>query len=114
LNGQGGAARPAGVIFMGYRRTEESHYPISGELVDRTFIFVDLIHQDFKTVIHDLMHFFWIKFFGYGCIFGNIGKEDRHKLAFPFYGTPIGKYFVDQEPWGIGMRFVVFNGGSVS
>jgi hypothetical protein len=54
---------PLGVVFMRHGRTEQSHDPITGKLVDRSFIPVDRIHQDLETAIHDLMDFFRIELF---------------------------------------------------
>ncbi len=53
-------AGPLGVVFVSYRSTKKSHDPISGKLVDRALIPVDLIHQDLETTVHDLVDFLGI------------------------------------------------------
>ena len=57
-------ACPLGVVLVGHGGAEQGHDPVSGELVDRTFIPVDLVHQDLEAAVHDLMGFLGIYFFG--------------------------------------------------
>ena len=47
-----------GMIFVGQERTEEVHYPVPGELINGTLVFVDLIHKDLETPVHDPLHLF--------------------------------------------------------
>jgi hypothetical protein len=56
-------ASPLAMILMSHRSPEKCHDPITGELVDGTFIPVNLSHQDFKTSIHDAVDFFRVEFF---------------------------------------------------
>jgi len=46
LDPNGSETGPLGVILVGDRGAKEGHHSIAGELVDRTFIPVDFIHQD--------------------------------------------------------------------
>jgi hypothetical protein len=50
-------AGPLSMVFVGNRCAKKGHYPIPCELVNRAFIFVDFIHQDLETPIHDLVDF---------------------------------------------------------
>ena len=85
------------MIFMGDRCPEKRHYAIAGELVNGPFKFVDFIHQDLETPIHDIVDFFGIKLFGYCGVVGHIGKKNRHKLALALDRTTGGEDFVSQE-----------------
>ena len=53
------------MVLVGYRGAEQGHDPVAGELVDGPFIFVDLIHQDLETPIHNLVDFFRVQLLRY-------------------------------------------------
>ncbi len=59
---------------MGHRRAKQGHNPIPGKVINGAFISVDLIHQDLKAAIHDLVDFLGIELLGDGCIIGHICK----------------------------------------
>lgn len=48
---------------MGNWSTKQGHDPVSRELVDGSLVFVDLIHQDLKASVHDLVDFLRIELF---------------------------------------------------
>ena len=70
------------MIFMGHRGTKEGHDPISGKLVDRPLVLVDLVHQDLETAVHDLMDLFRVKLLRQSGIAGQISEEDCYVFAF--------------------------------
>jgi hypothetical protein len=56
-------AKSSCIVLIGYGRTEQCHNAVTGELVDGTFMAVNILHQDFETAIHHLVDFFGIKLF---------------------------------------------------
>ncbi len=90
-------AGPLGMIFMGHRCTEKGHDPVAGELVNGAFKLMDLIHQNFKTVIHDQVNFFGFQLFGDGGVAGHIGKKHRYQFAFAFNGASGSEDLIGQE-----------------
>ena len=82
------------MIFMCNRSSEERHYAISGELIYGSLIFVNFIHQNVKTAVHNLVDNFRIQLFSHGSIIGDIGKQHRYKFAFAFNRTAGGKDFI--------------------
>ena len=69
---------------MGDRGTKNSHDTITGELVDGSFISVNLIHQDFETTVNDFVDFFRVEHFGDSRIVGDVGKQNGYQLALTF------------------------------
>ncbi len=80
---------PLGMALVGDRRSEKGHNTIPGELIDRTFVSMDLIHQYLEAPVHDLMDFLGIEFFRNGRTIGDIGKEYGYLLSFTFDSAPI-------------------------
>ena len=56
--------------------TEKSHDSIPTELVDGSLVPMDLVHEETKTPVHNLVHRLWIEVFEHGRGIGNIGEED--------------------------------------
>ena len=100
LNGQGRMAGPLGMVLVGQGRTEQGHDPVAGELVDGPLILVDLIHQDPKAPVHDLVHFFGVELFGEGSEAGHIGKEHRDQFTLAFYEDLQVSGFYRLNVWG--------------
>jgi hypothetical protein len=98
------------MVLMGNRGTEQSHHPITGELIDRPLVSVDLIHQNLETAIHDLMDLFGIKLFGQRREIGHIREENRHLLPLPLDGASGGQDFIGEEPGRVGLGLGVIDG----
>ncbi len=94
-------ACPLGVVLVGHGRTKQRHDPVAGKLVDGAFILVDLIHQDLKAPVHDLVDLLGVQLLGECRIIRHIGKQDGHPFSFPFNRTPVGENFVRKEFRGI-------------
>jgi hypothetical protein len=62
------------MVLVGHGGTEQSHHAIADKLVDGAFVFVDFVHQNFKTPVHDLVDVFGIEFLSDGCVIGHIRK----------------------------------------
>ena len=69
------------MIFMGHGGPKQGHDAITGELVDGALIFVDLIHEDLKGTVHDLVDFLRVELLRHGCVIGHIREEHRHQFA---------------------------------
>ncbi len=107
LNGQGRVTGPLGMIFMGDRRAEKGHHPISGELVDRPFVAVDLIHENLETPVHDCVNVFRIEFLGQGAKPGHIGEHHGDDLALPLDGASGGEDLIGQVFRGVGLGLLI-------
>ena len=103
-------ANPLSMVLMSYRGTEQGHDSITSELVDRALASVNLIHQNLETTVHDLVHFFGIKLFRHSGIIGDVGKQHCHQLSFAFEGTSVGKDFILEELWSVGLGFCIVDG----
>jgi hypothetical protein len=95
------------MVLMGHRGTKKCHDTVASELVDRPFIFVNFIHQDTKTSIHDLVDFLGVEILSDRRIVGHIGKKHCHQLPLPLDGTASGKDLISKEFRGVGLGFGV-------
>jgi hypothetical protein len=97
---------------MGQRSPKKRHYPIARKLIDGPFVSVNLIHEDLKASIHNLMNFFWVEFFSYGSVVGHISEEYSHQFALSLDGAAGREDLSGQELRGIGLGFrVVYKWG---
>ena len=92
-----------GMIFMGNRGTKKSHDAITGELVDGALIFVDLIHEDFKSTVHHLVDFLRVELLRHGCVIGHISEEHRHQFALSLNGAARRQDLISQMFGGVGL-----------
>jgi len=76
---------------MRNRRAEEGHDPVTGELVDGSFVAVSFVQQNAKAAVHDLVDFFRIELLRQGGEVRDIREHDRDKLSFPFDEGPLGQ-----------------------
>jgi hypothetical protein len=82
-------ARSLSMILMGQGCTKKGHHTIPGKLIDGALGAVDLIHQDLKASIHNLMDFLRVKLFCHGGVIGHISKEDCDQLALTFNSAAV-------------------------
>ncbi len=102
LDGKGGMAGSLGMVLVGQRGAEEGHHPIAGELVDGALVAMDLIHEDLKAPVQDLMDLFRVQLLREGGVGGHVGEEDSDDLALPFYRGAGGEDLVGQVLGGVG------------
>ena len=93
------------MVFMCNGGTKKGHHTISSELIDSTFIFVNLIHQNPETSIHDLMDLLRIELLRHGGVIGHIRKKHGHNLPLALNGTASSKDLVGQKLGGVGLWF---------
>ena len=89
LDSQRSVARPLRMILVGYGGSEESHYPIAPELIDRALTLVDFIHENTEAAVHDLVDFFRIELLRHGGEPSHIREHHRHELALAFNGASV-------------------------
>jgi len=81
---QGGEAGPLGMIFMRYRRAEQRHDAIAGELVDRALEPVNAVGNDLEEVLDDTKPLLGIEPFREVHRALDIGEQDGDVLALAF------------------------------
>jgi hypothetical protein len=95
------------MALVGYRSAKKGHDTISRKLINGAFIFVDLIHQDFGTPIHDLMDFLRVEFLRYGGLVGYIREKHCHQLPLTLDRAAGGKNLIGEVFGSVGSGFVV-------
>jgi hypothetical protein len=95
---------------VSYGRTEQGHQTIAGELIDGAFIPVDLVYENPKTPVHDLMDIFRIEILKHGRGLSHIHKQHCHELAFTFDGTTGREDLFRQMFGGVGLGLIVVDG----
>ena len=55
---------------------------------------MDLVHEDTKTPVHDLVDRLWVQVLKHGRGVGYVSKEDRDELAFTLDGGAVGENLV--------------------
>jgi hypothetical protein len=73
---------------------------------------MNLIHQDFKAPIHDLVDLLRVEFLSYGSEVSNICKKHCYQFSLPLDGAPGGEDFVGQEFRGVRMWYGIVDGNS--
>jgi hypothetical protein len=63
---------------------------------------VDLIHQDLKATIQDLVDLLRVQLLGEGGVRGHIGEEDGDDLALALYGRAVTEDLVCEVLGGVG------------
>ena len=96
---QEGSGQIVGIVGEG--RPGEGHDAISGELVDRALVPVDLVHEDAETPVHDLMDLLWIELLREGCVIRDIRKQHCYDLPLTFDGTARREDLLREELGGI-------------
>jgi len=79
------------MILVGQRGTEKGHDAVTGELVDRPLVLVDLVHEDLEAPIHDPVDLLRVELLGDGGEVRHIRKEDGDELALPFHRASGGE-----------------------
>ena len=113
LDGEGGVAGPEGMVLVGEWCAEEGHDAVTGELVDRPLVLVDLIHEDLEAPVHDPVDLLGVELLGDGGEVRHVGKEDGDELALPFDRAPGGEDLLGQKlgSVGLGMGEIEGRGG---
>jgi len=107
LDGQCRVTGPMGMVLMGQGSSKQGHDAVTGKLINGSLIFVDLIHEDLETSIHDLVDFLGVEFLGDGGVVGYVGEEDGDELPFALDGASGREDFVGQEFGCVGLRLGV-------
>jgi hypothetical protein len=102
------------MIFVGQGSSEQGHYSIPSELIDRAFISVNFVHEELEAAIHYLVNSLWVQLLGNRGVVCDVGKENRYKLTFTLDGASGGKDSVGQMFRSVGVRFAVVSGGDLS
>jgi hypothetical protein len=71
---------------------------------------MDLIYQDLKTPIHDLVDFLWVELLRDGGVVGHVRKEDGHQLPFTLNGASSSEDLIGQEFRGVGLGLRIVYG----
>jgi hypothetical protein len=71
---------------------------------------MDLVHEEAKTPIHDLVNRFRVEVFKHGRRVGNIREEDRDELPLSLDGTASREDFISEMLWSVRMRLVIIQG----
>ena len=101
------------VVLVGEGCAEEGHNPVTGELVDRPLVLVDLIHENTKAAVHDAVDLFRVELLGEGGEVRDVGEEDGDELALTLHGASRGENLVREKLGrvGVGLREVGRRGG---
>ena len=75
------------MILVSDGGTEQGHHPIATELVDRPLVPVDLVHQEPKTPVHDLVNCLRVEVLEHGRGVGHVREEDGDELPFSLNGA---------------------------
>src|SRR5207302_1131988 len=75
LNRQRGCQSASRMVLVGDGSTEESHDPISGELIDRAFMAMHGTRQQSKTAVHDAVDGFGVELLAQRAEADNIGEK---------------------------------------
>jgi hypothetical protein len=71
---------------------------------------MDLVHENAKTAVHDLMDRLRIEVLKHGCGVRNIREEDSYYFPLSLDGAAIGENLFGKMLWGVRMRLVVIQG----
>jgi hypothetical protein len=96
LHGEGGIARPHGVVLMGDGGTKQRHDPVAHNLIDRALIAVHRVHHALEHRVEQCTRFLGVpvgqQF--HGAL--EVGKEHGDLLALAFQGTAGGQDLLRQ------------------
>ena len=105
LHGQGCIASPGRMIFVRNGRAKQGHDAVAQHLIHRAFKAVHRIHHQMNRRVQELLRRFRIEILDQlGGVF-DVGKHDRHLLAFALQGLTGGEDFFREIGWCIGDRW---------
>ena len=106
MDGQGGPQCPLRRIFQGDGRPKKRHDAISGHLVDRPLVFVDLAYQYLVNLVHHAIGFHRADSIGKRCKPHHIAEQNRNLLALTFYFFSLIKDFFGEAVGKVLLNFL--------
>jgi hypothetical protein len=110
LHGQRRIAGSHGVVFMRDRRPKQGHDPIAHDLVHGPLVTVHGRHHALEDRVEELARLLGVAVGQQLYRAFEIGKEDRHLLAFPFDGALGGQDLLCQMCGRIGNEVALIGG----
>ena len=104
LKTEGRVDRAQGMVLVGDGRAEQRHEPVTEELIDGTFVAVDLPEHQFERTVHEDVDVLGIEPFGQRGEAGDVGEKHRDLLTFTFEGGLRGQDLFGKMPGRVRLR----------